>query len=140
MLLVLVHFRSIVAGAHVEIHTDHLNNTVLSQALSSPDKILRMLLKIDSLVHPTWFFSPGRNQFGDGLSRNPPDRDLVREQVESNRGAPRTLAEVFEVVANSTLDGVDLVDDCEKYIQSRVSHPVHRTKQQSTFQEIIFDK
>ena len=51
-LLSLVHFRSIVAGAIVEVHTDHLNNTVVNQALSNPDKILRMLLKIDSLVLP----------------------------------------------------------------------------------------
>ena len=50
VLLALVHFRSIVAGAYVEIHTDHLNNTVLNQALSNHDKILRMLLKIVCLV------------------------------------------------------------------------------------------
>ena len=37
------HFRSIAAGAEVVIHTDHLNNTVLNQALLNPDKILRLL-------------------------------------------------------------------------------------------------
>ena len=120
VLLALVHFRSIVAGAHVEIHTDHLNNTVLSQALSNPDKILRMLLKIDSLVHPNWTFAPGRGQFGDGLSRNPPDRDVVRDAVESHIGAPKTLAEAFQVVAKSTLDGAELIDDCETYTQARM--------------------
>jgi len=119
-LLALVHFRSIVAGAVVEIHTDHLNNTVVNQALSNPDKILRMLLKVDSLVLPRWSFAPGRGQFGDGLSRNPPDRDSVREQSELRLGAPKTLGEAFAAVANTTLEGSDLIDDCEQHISDRV--------------------
>jgi len=42
----LEHFRSVVAGMSVFIHTDHLNNTSHTTALSYPDKILRMLLKV----------------------------------------------------------------------------------------------
>ena len=72
------HFRSIVAGSHVVIHTDHLNNTVMNVDLKQPDKILRMLLKIEGLVIPTWQFQPGRAQVGDGFSRNPKDRDEAR--------------------------------------------------------------
>ena len=116
----LVHFRSIVAGALVEIHTEHLNNTVLNQALSNPDKVLRMLLKIDALVHPRWSFAPGRGQFGDGPSRNTPDRAQVREESENKIGAPKTLAEVFAAVAKSTLEGSDVVDDCEKHTVDRL--------------------
>ena len=46
------HFRSVIAGSEVIIHTDHLNNTLLNLALSHPDKILRMLLKIEALIIP----------------------------------------------------------------------------------------
>ena len=76
------HFRSVVAGSLVIIHTDHLNNTVMNLALSHPDKILRMLLKVEALIVPRWVFAPGRGQIGDGFSRNPPDRDQVRQEVE----------------------------------------------------------
>ena len=79
-----------------------------------------MLLKIDSLVHTTWTFAPGRGQFGDGLSRNPGDRDVVRDASEAKLGAPKTLGDLFKLVSNSTLDGTELIDDCDKYPQARV--------------------
>ena len=88
------------AGSEAIIHTDHLNTTVLNQALSKPDKILRMLLKVESLIIPRWVFAPGRGQIGDGFSRNPPDRDTVREESETKLHMPKTLGEAFEVVAN----------------------------------------
>ena len=78
VLLTLLHFRAVVTGHKVVIHTDHLNNTVMGAVLTNPDKILRMLLKIESVVHPLWTFSPGNTQVGDGFSRNPEDRDTVR--------------------------------------------------------------
>ena len=67
----LEHFRPMVAGMPVIIHTDHLNNTSHTTALSYPDKILRMLLKVESLVTPSWMFEPGGCQFGDGLFQEP---------------------------------------------------------------------
>ena len=47
-------FRSVIGSFEVVIHTDHLNNTVLATDLKNPDKILRLLLKIDSLIKPKW--------------------------------------------------------------------------------------
>ena len=112
------HFRSIIAGSEVIIHTDHLNNTVLNLALSHPDKILRMLLKIEALIIPRWVFAPGRGQFADGFSRNPEDRDKVRLESEEKGHMPKTLAEAFEVVAKCRIDG-SLVDDGESITQLR---------------------
>ena len=40
VLLTIMHYRSILEGQVVHIHTDHLNNTVLGENLTSPDKIL----------------------------------------------------------------------------------------------------
>ena len=95
------HFRSVVAGSEVIIHTDHLNNTVLNLALSHPDKILRMLLKVEALIVPRWVFAPGRGQLADGFSRNPEERDKVRQESENKEDMPKTLAEAFEIVAKS---------------------------------------
>jgi hypothetical protein len=64
VLMSIVHFKPILCGATVVIHTDHLNNTTLSENLSNPDKILRMLLKVDSLVRAEWVFCPRENTGG----------------------------------------------------------------------------
>jgi len=117
VLLCLLHFRTIVAGQEVVIHTDHLNNTVLGENLTSPDKILRMLLKIEGLVRPRWVFAPGSTQFGDGLSRNPEDRETAREQAEGKQHMPKTLAEAFSACAGTTLVGKPIEDDTELYTQ-----------------------
>ena len=116
VLLSLTHFRSIVAGREVVIHTDHLNNTVLGENLTSPDKILRMLLKVEGMVRPSWVFAPGATQFGDGLSRNPPDRGQVRDQAETKSHMPKTLAEAFAICTGSSVSG-DLENDTEEYTQ-----------------------
>ena len=46
---VLTHFYSLLAGLVVILHTDHLNSTVLSQALRQPEKVLRMLLRVETI-------------------------------------------------------------------------------------------
>ena len=71
-----------------------------------------MLLKLDALIVPRWTFAPGRGQLGDGLSRNPEDRDKVRLQIEETSHLPKTLDEAFETVAKCRLDG-GLIDDAE---------------------------
>ena len=99
------------------VHTDHLNNTVLAQSLSQPDKILRMLLKVKHLIHPHWIFTFGQAQVGEGVSRNPPDRDEVRGQQEEKSHLPQTLGEAFAAVAHMHLDGSELVDDSDGITQ-----------------------
>ena len=47
---------SMLTGMHVIIHTDHLNSTLLNAVLQYPDKILRMLLKIEAKCVATWQF------------------------------------------------------------------------------------
>ena len=54
------HFRAMVAGSTIVVHTDHINNTTEKTELSSPDKILRMLLKLDALAKLEWVYAPGR--------------------------------------------------------------------------------
>ena len=115
VLACLLHFRTIVAGMPVVIHTDHLNNTILGEKLGSPDKILRMLLKIDGLVQPRWVFAPGVTQIGDGISRNPPDRDAARISAEEKDHMPKTLSEAFALVTGSDLAGKKMNDDTEAY-------------------------
>ena len=92
-------FSSIVAGMHVIIHTDHLNSTLINAVLQYPDKILRMLLKVEAVCNVQWQFLAGvLNHIGDGFSRNPVDRDRVRDDAETNEGLPKTLGEAFEQV------------------------------------------
>ena len=79
------------AGVAVAIHTDHLNSTVLNQALKQPDKILRMLSKIEALLVPQGQLSPGRGQTGDGISRNPVDRGDARFNAEKKPHMPKQL-------------------------------------------------
>ena len=105
------------AGVAVAIHTDHLNSTVLNQALKQPDKILRMLSKIEALLVPQGQLPPGRGQTGDGISRNPVDRGDARFNAEEKPHMPKTLREAFEVVSKIGLDGPNLVDDAEAYTQ-----------------------
>ena len=127
-------FRSMVAGCEVHVHTDHLNNTILGDKLSHPDKILRMLLKLESLVRPKWFFAPGQSQFGDGLSRNPEDRDEVRGQSETKSHLPATLAEAFAVVEKRGTKHHDLIDDAEAATQLATSvEEGHRSCSRSVF-------
>ena len=90
---------ALITGMHVIIHTDHLNSTLLNAVLQYPDKILRMLLKIEAKCIVTWQFLAGcQNHVGDGLSRNPPDRDSARGKAETNEGLPKTLGEAFKQV------------------------------------------
>lgn len=92
-------FGSVVSGMPVILRTDHLNSTLLASALKYPDKILRMLLKIEAKAQITWQFLAGvPNPLADGLSRNPPDRDEVRADAEAGTGLPKTLAEAFDHV------------------------------------------
>ena len=102
------------------IHTDHLSNTTLSENLSNPDKILRMLLKVDYLVRAEWCFAPGKTQVGDGVSRNPPDRDQVRDECEQKTGLPKTLNDAFEAVSKSSLGG-SMLDDADSIMQLRLA-------------------
>ena len=71
-----------------------------------------MLLKLEVFVVRRWTFAPGRGQLGDGLSRNPEDRDEVRLASEGKSHLPKTLDEAFETVAKCRLDG-RLVDHAE---------------------------
>lgn len=71
-----------------------------------------MLLKVESLTIPRWMFTPRRGQIGDGLSRNPEDRAVVRQESEETSHIPKTLSEVFATVAKCRLNG-DLIDDAE---------------------------
>jgi len=77
------------ARAEVIVHTDHLNNIVLNLALTRPDKILRMLLKVEALIIHRWTFAPGRGQLGDGLSRNPEDPDQDRQESDDKSHLPK---------------------------------------------------
>ena len=130
VLLALVHFRIIVTGMVVVIHTDHLNNTVLGENLTRPDKILIMLLKTEGLVKPQWKFSPGNAQIGDGFSRNPEDRHEVRGESEGTARMLRILAEAFAVSTGTTLEGNLLTDGAEVFTQhfeNRINATSHRS-------------
>ena len=128
VLLCLLHFRTVVAGQDVVIHTDHLNNTVLGERLTSPDKILRMLLKIEGLVKPRWVFAPGSTQCGDGISRNPPDRDEAREKSEGKAHMPSTLADAFSIATRTSLEGQKLMDDTEQFTGQYVNRTLARVQ------------
>ena len=113
----LEHFSSMVSGSTVVIATDHLNNTVLNVDLKQPEKILRMLLKIHTKVNPIWQFQPGRGQLGDGFSRNPVDRDQVRDADAECARLPKTLVEAFDMVSKASASGNLDFDDCEELTQ-----------------------
>ena len=131
MLQTLLHFRTILTGQEVVIHTDHLNNTVMGANLTSPDKILRMLLEVEAMVRPTWVFAPGNVQFGDGLSRNSEERDEVRDQVETKSELPKTWAEAFAIATGANLDGQrELIDNADQYTQTFDNHL--KTSQRTT--------
>ena len=55
-----------------------------------------MMLKLESMIIPIWLFDPGIGQVGDGISRNPPDRDAAREAAETCE-LPKTLLEVIKM-------------------------------------------
>ena len=111
------HFSSLVSGATCVIATDHLNNTVMNVDLKQPDKILRMLLKVHTKINPVWQFQPGRGQLGDGFSRNPPDRDQVRDAEADHARLPKTLGEAFDLISKAQYRGGLEVDDCEELTQ-----------------------
>ena len=143
VLLTLMHFRTVCTGMIVVIHTDHLNNTVLGANLTSPDKILRMLLKIEGLVTPRWQFAPGNTQSGDGWSRNPPDRDLVRGEAEDKTHMPKTLGEAFAAATGTAIDGVMLNDNADDYTQQFVNSahmrvdPIHEVDRPSVLDSVL---
>ena len=125
-----MHFRIIVTGMVVVIHIGHLNNIALGENLTSPDNILRMLLKIEGLVKPQCKFSPGNTQIGDGFSRNPGGRDEVRGESGSKAHMPRTLTEAFAASTETTLEGNLLTDDAEGFTQhfgNRLNATSHRS-------------
>ena len=92
----------ILQGMVCTLHTDRLNSTIMSAVLKQPEKVLRLILWIESSVHAVWRFLPGvMNPVGDGFSRNPPDRDDVQEEVETKSLMPKTLGEAFEQARRS---------------------------------------
>ena len=98
----LQHFRTIVAGATVVVHTDHINNTTIREELASPEKILRMMNKIAGIAEVEWVYTPGKVQVGDGFSRNPQDRNASRLAAEGHEGVPRNLDEMFRHLGSIT--------------------------------------
>ena len=118
-------FCAVVKGSEVVIHTDHLNNTALGANLTSPDKIHRMLLKIEGLIEPIWVYAPANTQGGDGFSRNPIDRDTAREEAEEKAHMPKTLAEAFAAATGSSINGAELSDNADQYTQQFVNNMVH---------------
>jgi len=93
------HFSTIVMGTFTVMHTDHINSTLMPVELKNPDKILRMLLHLESSVQLTWRFVSGiANPAGDGFSRNPPDRDAVKDDVDSK---PKTFGEAWQMARGS---------------------------------------
>ena len=71
------------------LHTDHLNSTIMSAILKQPEKVLRLILWIESHIKAIWRFLPGiMNPVGDGCSRNPLDRDKVRAETEGKSTMP----------------------------------------------------
>lgn len=62
----LTHFEPVVRGHRVIIRIDHLNNTPMNSALKQPEKILRMLLKVEDLCQPEWQLQPGAGQLAMG--------------------------------------------------------------------------
>ena len=61
-----------------------------------------------------WQFQPGRGQLGDGLSRNPPDRDKVRDAEADKARLPSTLGEAFNMISKAQYRGGLEVDDREE--------------------------
>ena len=56
--------------------------------------------EIEHTVQADWGFLPGKlNEQVDLLSRNPPDRDAVRDLVYGPGGKPKTLADIMAVVS-----------------------------------------
>ena len=103
---VLHHFVSVLGGMFVIFHTDHLNSTVMANCLKQPEHILRMILKVETSCHACWRFVPGSaNVVGDAASRIPPERDAMREAIET-----KSLGEAFEAAGDSVLSMVDDVD------------------------------
>jgi len=97
-----LHFESIVRGFPTRILTDHLNSTLMPVELKQPDKVLRMILKIESTVIALWTFLPGRgNPVADGMSRNPPEREASRCMYEEKSFAPDTLGAAFDMAKDS---------------------------------------
>ena len=112
---------SIVGGTWCVILPDHLNNITLASGsdLRKPDKIMRWVQDITARIFARWSFNPGQaNPVGDGMSRDPKDRDQVRGEdgedggVPRNASLPRTLKEAFELARaqcedrRSTLKGL----------------------------------
>jgi hypothetical protein len=99
------HSSTIVMGAFTVLHTDHTNSTLTQAELKNPDKILRMLLYLESSLQLTWRFVSGiANPAGDGFSRNPADRDQVKDSVESKL---KTFGEAWEMARGSARSQAD---------------------------------
>ena len=92
-------------GTFSVMHTDHVNSTLMPVELRNPDKILRMLLYLESSLQLTWRFVSGiANPAGDGFSRNPVDRDKVKTDIDSR---PRTFGDAWEMARGSVQSCAD---------------------------------
>ena len=86
-------------GTFTVMHTDHINSILMPVELKNPDKISRMFLHLESSVQLTWRFVSGiANPAGDGLNRNPPDRDAVKDEADSK---PKTFGEAWQMARGS---------------------------------------
>ena len=96
----LCHNRDIVAGCHVVIGTDHVNNIIINIPfeLRQPAKMLRWLMENASLCFAHWAFTPGAAHiFADAMSRVfLPERENLAAEKIAGASLPKNLKEAFE--------------------------------------------
>ena len=67
------------------------------------------------MIIQIWLFAPGAGQVGDGVSRNPPDRDAARDAAE-NCELPKTLQGISNLTTERNKDSTQ-IDDSESVTQ-----------------------